>query len=57
MTKVIIERRDCKHCVEGEYLQEKIEIKERTIFPKRGSSLLETFEMVAGACCTTLFLN
>gem|GEM_PF-4943801 len=47
MTKVIIERRDCKHWVEGQCLQEKIEIKEKTIFPKRGSSLQETFKMVA----------
>lgn len=50
MTKVICERRDCEHWVEGECSQEKIEIKEKTISPNEEVAFCETYKMVAGAC-------
>jgi len=50
MTRVICERRDCKHWVDGECAQEKIEIKERTIPPNEELAFCKTYEMVAGVC-------
>jgi hypothetical protein len=50
MTKVLCERRDCKHWVDGECSQKKIEIKERTFPPDEEIAVCKTYEMVAGVC-------
>jgi hypothetical protein len=50
LTKISCERRDCKHCVDGECSRGKIEIKERTVPPDEEIAVCNTFEIVAGVC-------
>ncbi|UCB61449.1 MAG: hypothetical protein JSW72_05240 [Candidatus Bathyarchaeota archaeon] len=50
MTKVICERGDCKHCVDGECSQNTIEVKERTFPPEEEIAVCKTYEMVSGVC-------
>ncbi|MGB9134068.1 MAG: DUF1540 domain-containing protein [Candidatus Bathyarchaeia archaeon] len=50
MTKVVCERRDCKHWVDGECSQKKIEIKERTLTPDEELAVCKTYAAVAGVC-------
>jgi len=50
MTKVICERRDCKHWVDGECSQKKIEIKERTFPPDEEIAVCKTYKMLVGIC-------
>lgn len=50
MAKVVCERRDCKHWVEGECSKEEIEVKERTISPDEELAVCSSYEIVAGVC-------
>lgn len=50
VTRVMCERRDCKHWVDGECSQNKIEITERTILPDEEIAVCKTYEMAAGVC-------
>jgi hypothetical protein len=50
VTKVVCERQDCKHWVDGECSQNRIEIKERTIPPDEEIALCQTYEAVSGVC-------
>jgi hypothetical protein len=50
MTKVVCERRDCKHCVDGECSLEIIEVREKTVPPNEELAVCRTYEAVAGVC-------
>lgn len=50
MTKVVCERRDCKHWVDGVCSQEKIEVKERTVTPTEELAVCKTYVVIAGVC-------
>jgi hypothetical protein len=50
MTKVVCERRDCMHWVDGECSEKKIEVKERTATPTEELAVCMTYTVVAGVC-------
>ena len=50
MTKVVCDRRDCKHWVDGECSKEEIAVKERTVSADEEIAVCSTYEMVAGLC-------
>ena len=50
MTKVLCERMDCKHYVDGECAKKEIKIKERTIPPKEEVAICSAYEIVAAFC-------
>ena len=50
MTKVVCERRDCKHFVDGECSRKQIIVIERTLSSDEEIALCKTYEMIAGVC-------
>jgi hypothetical protein len=50
MTKVICERGDCKHWVDGECSKKEIKVTERTIQPEEELAVCNSYEIVAGVC-------
>jgi len=50
VTKVLCERMDCKHWVDGECAKKEIKIKERTIPPEEEIAVCSAYEKVAAFC-------
>ena len=50
VTKVLCERMDCKHWVDGECAKKEIEVKERTIPPDEEVAVCSAYEIVAAFC-------
>jgi hypothetical protein len=50
VTKVLCERMDCKHWVNGECAKKEIEVKERTIPPDEEVAVCSAYEIVAAFC-------
>jgi hypothetical protein len=50
VTKVLCERMDCKHWVDGECAKKEIEVKERTIPPDEEVAVCSAYKIVAAFC-------
>ena len=50
MIKVLCERMDCKHWVDGECAKKEIEIKERTIPQEEEIAVCSAYKIVAAFC-------
>jgi hypothetical protein len=50
VTKVLCERMDCKHWVDGECDKKEIEVKERAIPPDEEVAICSAYEIVAAFC-------
>ena len=50
LTKVICERMDCKHWVDGECAKKEIEVKERMIPPEEEVAVCNAYEIIAAFC-------
>ncbi|UCE16040.1 MAG: hypothetical protein JSV12_09375 [Candidatus Bathyarchaeota archaeon] len=50
MTKVICERRDCKHWIDSECSRKEIEVKEKTVSLEEEIAVCSTYEILAGVC-------